>query len=113
MSECPKCKQSPRNDAPMICDNDCGTIHCEFCKSEFFSDENHKVRMGHAPWCGQDSDESYVSDSSESESYDSYDSSTDDDRDGKRKSESSNGGSYTDESSSSGDSRQSYDSDSY
>ena len=103
MSNCPKCKQAPRNGEPMICDNDCGTILCEFCKREFFVDEIGKIRLGHAAWCGENSDSDCVSDDlsdeSESESYDSYDSSDGNsagDRDGdSRESEDSNGCDYS------------------
>ena len=93
MSECPKCKQAPRHSRPMVCDNGCDTIHCEYCKREFFIDENGTIRMGHAPWC-EDSNSSYVGDSS----YESYESS-DNGSDNGRESEDSNGErSYTNES---------------
>jgi hypothetical protein len=119
MSNCPKCKQSPRNGEPMVCDNDCGTILCEFCKREYFVDEIGKIRLGHAAWCGEDNNSSdFVSDNdSESESYDSYDSS-DGDRESydSRESEDSNGGAYSssrDSESYSYETSGSYDSDSY
>jgi len=97
MSNCPKCKQSPRNGEPMICDNNCGTILCEFCKREYFVDEIGKTRLGHAEWCGENSDSDFVSDESESESYDSYISSDGDNRESydSRESEDSNGGAYS------------------
>ena len=75
MSKCPKCKKSPMNGTELICDNDCGTTFCEFCKFEWYTDQNRKLTTGHAPWCG-DSDSDYIesSDESDNESSDQYES---------------------------------------
>ena len=87
MTQCPKCKQSARNNQSMVCDNDCGTVLCEFCSREYFTDENGKHRIGHAPWCG-DSDSEFQSDESTSESYQSE---SGDSEDSYRENEDSNG----------------------
>lgn len=68
MSRCPKCRKSPLNGTELICDNDCGTVFCEFCRIEWYQDSD-KVVTGHAPWCGNESDSDYV-DSENSESSD-------------------------------------------
>lgn len=72
MSKCPRCKKSPLNGTELICDNDCGTVFCEFCQFEWHNDPKiMKFVSGHAPWCGSESDSDYVeSNDSESEEYD-------------------------------------------
>ena len=73
MSRCPKCKKSPLNGTELICDNDCGTVFCEFCKIEWYEDpKTRKVQIGHAPTCGSDSDYDDESESSDSEEYRDY-----------------------------------------
>ena len=75
MSKCPKCKKSPLNGTELICDNDCGTMFCEFCQFDWHVNQNGRLTTGHAPWCGE-SDSEYV-DSSDSDSHTSENDSGD------------------------------------
>ena len=51
MSDCYLCKQ--KSNYRSVCDNDCGTIHCDKCKKSYYYDpRDQKVHQGHTPWCG-------------------------------------------------------------
>ena len=72
ISKCPKCKKLPLDGAVLVCDNDCGTVFCEFCQFEWYEDINtHKKIPGHFPSCSeQNSDSEYMdNDSEKSESF--------------------------------------------
>ena len=55
---CPKCKIEISGE--IICDNDCQTIICQQCNSEFHSvimSGRTLILLGHNPLCGIDDDD--------------------------------------------------------
>jgi len=52
---CPYCGKF--SNCEIICDNDCGTITCEYCEKEFYTLVTGSllyIIKGHKPQCGED-----------------------------------------------------------
>ena len=59
---CPDCNRQysvPIRNA-IICNNDCGTVHC-LCGLELYQNEDKEVIKGHHPSCGSDLEPENVS----------------------------------------------------
>jgi hypothetical protein len=51
MSDCPKCCNAA--EFIEVCDNDCGTVSCPDCDTEWHLDPtDNSVLLGHHPDCG-------------------------------------------------------------
>ena len=54
---CPECNTKDIGELD-ICDNDCKTIICEECGTQFYFDKDNKIVIDHDPDCGICGDES-------------------------------------------------------